>query len=227
MHGAFNETDRGEINKYVLGRMVLQFRQWMPSFYSKRFRKTRVNVLTGETEEGFYNTYYKFVVGGIMDLVKYKKSLGTRYKMLSNTQKANVWKGLIESSMAILLLVISKSRLGAPDKEDPAIVNLLKYNMYRLKMELVTASPISVGFLDNIWTLIKSPIPAMENIDRLINLLDVTAMNDTIKTGRYAGWNKYVRNLYYAVPYVKNVGKFIDMITRGDITMFNPYIKSK
>ena len=117
--------------------------------------------------------------------------------------------------------------VGKPDKEDPGIVNLVKYNMYRLKMELVAATPLSLGFKDNVEALIKSPIPAMENIDRLLNLLDVTAIWDTMESGKYAGWNRYVRNLYFATPYVKNVNKFIDMITEGDISMFNPYTKGK
>lgn len=227
MHGAFNDVDRGDIHRNVLGRMVMQFRQWMPAFYTSRFGKQRINVITGETEEGFYNTYYKFLVGTILDLRHLKSGIATRWSALSNTQKVNVWKGLIESSLALMLTMILRGGMGKPDKEDPGIVNLIKYNMYRLKMELVAATPGSLGFIDNIETLVKSPIPAMENIDRLLNLLDITSAWETVQSGKYAGWNKYVRNLYYATPYVKNVGKFIDMMTEGDISMFNPYTKSK
>ena len=228
MHGAFNDVDRGDIHRNVLGRMVMQFRQWMPAFYTARFGKQRINVLTGETEEGFYNTYYKFLVGTIFDLRHLKSGIATRWSSLSNTQKVNVWKGLIESSLAMMLTLILRGGMGKPDKDDPGIVNLVKYNMYRLKMELVAATPGSgLGFIDNVETLIKSPLPAMENIDRLLNLVDISAAWETVESGKYAGWNKYVKNLYYATPYVKNVGKFVDMMTEGDISMFNPYTKNK
>lgn len=223
MHGAFNEVDRGDINRFVLGRMVMQFRQWMPAFYMKRFRSERFNVITGQTEEGFYRTYYRFMLGTIKDIFTLKRGIATRYNMLSETQKSNVWKGLIESMSAILLMILLSGRLGEPDKDDPAALNILKYNMYRLKMELMAASPISLEFYNNAKTLIKSPIPAMENMDRLLALLKFWEIGDTIEIGKYAGWDKYLRSLYFAVPYVKNVGKFVDMIIDGDVSMFTPY----
>ena len=58
MHGAFNDVDRGDINKWVLGRMLMQFRQWMPAFYNTRFKAESLDPLTGEMSEGFYRTYF-------------------------------------------------------------------------------------------------------------------------------------------------------------------------
>lgn len=147
MHGAFNDIDRGDIHRMVVGRMAMQFRQWMPAFYMSRFRKNRINVLTGENEEGFYNTYYKFIAGTIKDAIKLKFNIGERYGMLTDSQKANIWKGLMESSTALSLGIILRGNFGNPEKDDPAIVNMIKYNMYRLKMELVAASPMSIGFI--------------------------------------------------------------------------------
>ena len=227
MHGAFNDVDRGDANKWVIGRALMQFRQWMPAFYTQRFRKERINVMTGESEEGFYNTYFKFVAGYIEDCFRLKFNVLTKYKKLTNTQKANVRMAFFESTLALLLLAITKMKFAAPDKDDPAFANIVRYNLYRLKMELGAASPINViDFIDNITTLVQSPLPMTENIDRLISIVDVTLIGGTIKTGRYAGWNKYLRNLYFATPMAKNIGRLVDLI-EGDVSMFNPYIKHK
>lgn len=224
MHGAFNDVDRGEANRWVIGRMLMQFRQWMPAFYTSRFRNERINIVTGETEEGFYRTYFKFITGFIGDLFRLKFNFLTRFRNLTDSQKANVRMAFFESSLAILLLCLTKMKFMKPDKDDPAFANIIRYNLYRLKMELGAAAPTSLDFIDNIKTLVQSPIPATENIDRLISVLDITLIGGTVKSGRYEGWNKYVRNLYFATPMAKNIGRVIDL-TDGDISMFNPYTK--
>ena len=38
LNGAFNEDDKGAIHRGALGRLMMQFRQWMPAHYSRRFR---------------------------------------------------------------------------------------------------------------------------------------------------------------------------------------------
>ena len=224
MHGAFNDVDRGDINKWVLGRMLMQFRQWMPAFYNTRFKAESLDPLTGEMNEGFYRTYFQFIYGLLQDAFRLKFNLMTRFHNLTDTQKANVRMAFTESSLALLLLFLTHRKFMAPDKDDPAVVNILKYNLYRLKMELGAAAPTSLDFLDNIKTLVQSPIPATENLDRLISFIDITLIGSTVKSGRYEGWNKYLRNIYFATPTARNIGRVVDLMD-GDISMFNPYRK--
>lgn len=219
MHGAFSDIDRGDIHRHVVGRLLMQFRQWMPAFYSDRFKGRRLNIKTGETEEGFYIT----TAGYLADVVRMKGRFATAFKNLSSEEQTNVKKAIWEVSLLYLLVLISKSAAGKPDKDDPWAVSMLKYNMYRLKMELSAAAPTSMDFLDNMKTLINSPIPCMENADRLISLLKVTDMTKTVESGKYMGWNKWVKNAYFATPYIKNINKVKDL-AEGDITIFNPYL---
>lgn len=222
MHGAFNSVDRGDASRNVLGRLIMQFRQWMPAFYMSRFKSSRLNVVTGEEEEGMYRTAANILFGTLQDLFHFKFSLLTRYKNLNKTQRANCLMALFE--VALLYAISGLLHLGGgPDKDDPWLTSLLKYNGYRLKMELGAAAPTSKDFLDNWQTLVRSPIPAMENIDILTRLLDPSTFNDTIERGKYAGWNRWVKNVYFAAPYAKNVGRFIDLVN-GDTSMFTPYI---
>ena len=37
MHGAFGADEKGLIHQYAFGRLVMNFRQWMPAHYARRF----------------------------------------------------------------------------------------------------------------------------------------------------------------------------------------------
>lgn len=225
MHGAFNETDRGDIHRHVIGRLAMQFRQWMPAFYSERFKSKRLNIVTGETEEGFYLSLAKFLFGVTADSKVLCFNYGTKWKNLSKEDKKNLKKATTEIAMLWLMLALIGIS-GGPDKDDPWVVSMMKYNMYRLKMELGAAAPTSLGFLDNIKTLVQSPIPCMESTDKLISLVKLTDIGETIQSGKYAGWNKWLRNAYFATPYVKNIVRVFDL-AEGDISIFNPYTKQR
>jgi hypothetical protein len=38
MNGAFGDFEKGMIHRYAVGRLIMNFRQWMPAHYSRRFR---------------------------------------------------------------------------------------------------------------------------------------------------------------------------------------------
>ena len=60
MHGAMNEEDKGLIHQHMVGRFVMNLRQWMVEHYSRRFRSSHYDATLGEYREGFYNTTSKF-----------------------------------------------------------------------------------------------------------------------------------------------------------------------
>lgn len=222
INGAYGEIDKGQINTSVLGRLLTQYRQWMPSFIMSRFKTPRYNAASGETEEGFYNTFLKFTVGSIADLFKAKFTIATRWKQFTPTQKGNMIKALTELGLFTFLTALLHF-VGAPDKDDGAALNYLRYMGYRLKLELGSAAP-TPALIENALTLFQSPIPALEKSDYIINLMNLWNLFDTVESGKFEGWNKYVRNLYYAVPFARNIGRGIDMY-KGDYSMFDVYLR--
>lgn len=225
MHGAFNQTDMGDMNRSAVGRLIKQYRQWMPAFFMDRFKTKRLNVVTGKEEEGFYITAAKTIFGILNDAAHLKFNFATRFGNLSKEEKSNFRMAVFEVGLLYMLVGMLKY-MGGPDKDDPWLTNVLKYNMYRLKMELGAAAPTSLDFLDNWKTLIQSPVPAMENIDRIINLLDLSTLGEEIQSGKYEGWNRWLRNAYFAAPFARNVGRTVDLVN-GDVSMFTPYIKGR
>ena len=224
MHGAFGEVDRGDAHRNVMGRLILQYRQWMPAYYMNRFKSKRYNMTTNQEEEGFYLTGAKFVWGTLKDLKNLKFQIATRYKSLSNHEKSNLWKALSEVSLYYVIGLILSGWAGDDDDEDRGILTLLKYNLYRVRMELGASAPTSTDFFKNVTTLINSPVPCLQLTDRLINLIDVTNMFDEIESGKYKGWSKWTKDLFYSIPFARNIDKVID-IANGDASVLNPYKK--
>ena len=224
MHGAFGEVDRGDAHRSVIGRLILQYRQWMPAYYMNRFKSKRYNLTTDQEEEGFYLTGAKFIWGTLKDLKDLKFQIATKYKSLSNHEKSNLWKALSEVSLYYVIGLILSNWAGDDDDEDAGILTLLKYNLYRVRMELGASAPTSTDFFKNVTTLLNSPVPCLQLTDRLINLIDVTNLFDEIESGKYKGWNKWTRDLFYSIPYARNIDKVID-IANGDTSILNPYRK--
>lgn len=224
MHGAFGEVDRGDAHRSVIGRLILQYRQWMPAYYMNRFKSKRYNLTTNQEEEGFYLTGAKFILGTLKDLKNLKFQLATRYKSLSNHEKSNLWKALSEVSLYYIIGLILSGWAGDDDDEDRGILTLLKYNLYRVRMELGASAPTSTDFFKNVTTLLNSPVPCLQLTDRLINLIDITNLFEEIESGKYKGWNRWTRDLFYSIPYARNIDKVID-IANGDTSVLNPYKK--
>ena len=225
VNGAYSDIDKGQLHQYVLGRMLMNYRQWMPAFVMNRFKTARYNDAREREEEGFYLTMMKFSWGIISDLFRLKFHIATRWNSLSAYQKGNVTKALTEIGMYMMLAFLL-NKAGAPDDDDPYVANAARFLGYRLRVELGSASPFNTDFLDNVKSLMRSPLPALEKTDYLINLLALWDLGDTIESGKYEGWNRYLRNLYYAAPYVRSVGRAIDM-GNGNFEMFNIYLKNQ
>jgi len=222
INGAYSDIDKGQINNSVYGRLLMQYRQWMPAFYMSRFKSSRYNAVTDRMEEGYYRTMGKFMLQLLKDIGDLKFTFFTRFKQLSPYQKANIMKSIYELSLFGLLSLLLRFG-GEPDDEDTYALNYLRYMAYRLRLELGSGAP-SLAFFENLGTLVQSPVPAMEKMEYIVNIFNFGDIGQTIETGKYAGWNKYLRNVYFALPFARNIGRAVEL-GQGHFDMFNPYIK--
>ena len=69
MHGAFGADEKGAIHRYAIGRLIMNFRQWMPAHYARRFNKLHWDATLGDFREGYYVTCWKFAKQLVKDLV--------------------------------------------------------------------------------------------------------------------------------------------------------------
>lgn len=57
-HGSMNIEDKGRIHQYLLGRAIMNFRQWMVEHYSRRFRKRHWDGILQAFREGYWNSAF-------------------------------------------------------------------------------------------------------------------------------------------------------------------------
>ena len=219
----FSDVDKGYLHKYVAGRFLGQFRQWMPKFYMERFKTKRYNAQTDRFEEGYYNTYFKFLGSLLKDAIHLKFELATKWNELSDEDKKNILRALKETSTMFSLGLVLKYA-GEPDKEDPALLKYLNLVAHRTYTDITAGIPSS-QMVQSTFTLIKSPMAAVNTLDTIVNLLDVHLMFDEIESGRFEGWTRWERNLYYSIPFAKNTDKLIQLLYKDDLSLFLPYLK--
>ena len=218
----FSDVDKGYLHKYVAGRFLGQFRQWMPKFYMERFKSKRYNAQTDRFEEGYYNTYFKFIGGLLKDAIHLKFELSTRWDNLSEEDRKNILRAIKETSTMFSLGLVLKYA-GEPEKEDPGLLKYLSLVGHRTYTDITAGIP-SLQMVESIFTIIKSPVAAVNSLDTIINLLDVHLMFDEIENGRFEGWSRWAKNLYYAIPTAKNLDRLYQMLFEGDTSLFLPYI---
>lgn len=220
INGAFNSKDKGVAADTLLGKFFMQFRQWMPAYFAKRYGSKRFNPLAGTNVEGFYITAFKFVRDNFKDFVKMKFDVATRYDQLSSEEKTNIWRALGEVSLYIILSVLNNlAEVPSDDDEDPSAMAYLEYMLRRVNLELGASILFNPAFISNAMTIINTPIPAINTADRVFSLFDLTNWFDTIESGKYEGWTKALRDLYYLTP-LKNFERSVAFMN-GDYTAFN------
>lgn len=224
-HGSMNAEDKGLIHQYLMGRMVMNFRQWMVEHYSRRFRGRHWDNNFGEYREGYWVSLWKGVFnretkdtwksGNHMDaLAMFMKDLYTfmfrsqsQWHNLSEDQKYNIQR--VKSEMTLWLLLNGLSfALGDPDRHKREYWR--RFWIYQTKRALTetTASMPTPSTINSIITMINSPITSINTLNSFFYLftgIDDLISGEQIKFGDHKGEYKYWRNLKkYLLPGFKD-----------------------
>lgn len=226
-HGAMNTEDRGLIHQYLIGKLLMTFRQWMVKHYKRRFGKAHKDPLTGLIREGFHRTTLNCALvlscqfAGIRKLAikttssdKVDKLINDyTWSKMTKGRKANVKKSIAEHGLSIILaiLYIGLKPAGDDDDDDNSWGNLFLLRMLeRLLMEIWGGTPIGV------WTeglkLINKPIPTINTFNKLLYpLTGIGNIGTPIQKGRFKDDDKYLHYLWYEwLPFVKQIDLVIN-----------------
>lgn len=218
MHGAFGTFEKGMIHKYAVGRLIMNFRQWMPAHYQRRFRGLHYDTDLGEYREGYYVSGYKFIKGCVQDLVKAKIQWVARYKELSEMQKYNLRRAAAETIIMVMLITAISLLGDEKDKKGNWAYRDLIYQLKRMQMETFASTPLSgYGFLDNIIKVLNSPAAALKTTERISHLLKLTDIFSTIQDGKYKGENRYFHNLERDLPFYGQLVKALELGESEDL----------
>lgn len=140
---------------------------------------------------------------------QYQTSANAYWNSLSENQKSDVKQVLGEAFMLLALAGLS-GVMGDPDDHKGEFYYRLW--MYVVKRCLFDEKATTVwGLPSEAKTLINNPIASVQTMAGLLYpILGIGDITETIKSGRYKGWNKYERNiLKYTIPFYSQIDQLL------------------
>lgn len=231
-HGAMSDEDKGIIHSYLIGKAIMNFRQWMVKHVSRRYGKAHKDRLTGKEREGFHRTAVLTLITSAMDIARLRMLLvkltsGTQFanklehlsgiyswkNIKANKDKmriANIRKSIAEYTIAGILWGIFKY-LSGDDDDDKTWLEYQALSLAdRLLLETLGWTPTHI--LNESSKLINKPIPSVNTYNKLVYpVTNIDDMFEEYERGRYAGQNKFWHNVKYEfLPFYKQIDYFVN-----------------
>lgn len=226
-HGAMNDEDKGLIHRNMLGRLALNFRQWMVGHVSRRARLSYYDSDLGETREGYWISYFKHIIFNdeVYDNWKHGKQGKVIGEVVGETLMAFMPWFLRDYAKFMLRSQASWNNLS----------DMQKYNIKRVNAEMqMLLCLVGIGFVlgdpedhkKEYWRrwwiyqtkrMILDTESSMPHPKMFSNWL-------TIMNSPMAGLNT-VNSLLYLIYGVMN-GDFLEEIKSGDHKGENRYLRN-
>lgn len=204
LHGIYNEEDKAAMYSTAFGRLVGQYRKWIKPSLNRRFGSTMYNFNLGTYTEGSYITLGRFLAETFRELKAHQFNVVSRYKEMSDYEKANMRKVLTELSVYIAVWIALSL---IPDDDDnwfneTYAGRMTTYQLYRLKNEIGALIP-GAPMVTEGMKILNSPMAGMNVIQKLSDAVSSIAPWEwkEVKSGRYKGWYKPFNTIADLVPY--------------------------
>lgn len=209
MHGIYNSADMSAIQRVGAGRMALLFRKWMRASYIRRFQRGTYNYDLDSYTEGYYRTSFNFIKQLYNDIREGQFDIASQWDNLSNTEKANIKRTIIEVSHVIALAAVLALIDWDDDKDKPWIKAMIEYQTRRLYTEIGALTPSHL-MLSEGTKLLNSPaagINTLENILDLTKLFNYNNYINEIKSGRYKNHSSAYKTIMEIIPMNKTINR--------------------
>jgi hypothetical protein len=222
LNGAFSANDKGAIHRKAIGRLIMQFRQWMPAHYMRRFARAHYDADLEQWREGYYVTVYKFMNQLFKDIRKGQFEFNKLYfeGKLGEHEKANIRRAGGEVSLFFMLMFLVRLGGKVKDYDRTWLNKMALYQIRRMYLEVGASMP-GTQFFKNIITIMQQPAAAVTTFDRMRKLVEIWNMFEEVQTGRYQGWSEWNRDVFQMTPYAPQLLKAFDF----DDSMFTMFEK--
>ena len=205
LNGSFTDDDAGTIQRWWWGRLVMQFRRWMPKHYERRFARAHWDDDLQERVEGYYNTLGKFSLNLMKDLRRAKLKIGENWNQLTPHERANLRRCIAEVGLFTILSNLCRFLGGRIKlKDDNWMEKMILYQLLRMKFEIGASMP-SPYFINNVTQLLNSPMATINTIDAITDLWSFGDMGVELQSGPYKGMSLYTKHLIKATPGVNKI----------------------
>ena len=221
--GSANTEDKGIISQKWAGRGVLNFRQWMIGYYSKRYRKEHYDYALKEFRKSAWRGSIDAIARDsakeawednmrMKAAYEFMKDVGTflvhckiRWKDLDSQQKGNIRRVLTElfAYWGILCPAVTAFTAYAADKKERWAKYWL-YQLKRLKMDAEIGLPVPET-INSFLKILQSPIPGVKTAHDILYLAVGLQNGDYRKEHKKSGENLYWRNIKrHVFPFFKD-----------------------
>lgn len=193
--GIYNDEDAIAARRTIVGRMIMQYRDWIPAQFRYRFGAMTTNLNKGEEEifEGYYRTSGRVLMRIFDELKNGEMTIGQVWDDLEDFEKANIRRTIAELSQYCALLVFSAILHGLGDDKKERMGAIMaktysyaSYITTREKTELGALIPVSMP--KELIKILNAPFANTSVMSDIYNLrLCLWPMNwtDEIQNGDY------------------------------------------
>tara|TARA_R110002050_G_scaffold73244_2_gene157620 strand:+ start:1444 stop:7116 length:5673 start_codon:yes stop_codon:yes gene_type:complete len=234
--GNYDSNLQPEIMKLSQGRLLMMYRRYFVPMYMNRFRgigtaNKRTEDLeehekyfafgAKQYEEGIYTTSIRFILNGVIPALKQGRlRLVTEdWANLSEQERSNIYKTLIEAGMALLVGILSGIVAEAADDDDDFLM-FFAYILRRTESELNQYRKFS-----EFQRIIKSPFAGMRSITNTINaferLIYFSEWDERYKSGVNKGNLKVIRSWEKLIPVLGRNTSDADKLSYLNSPMFS------
>lgn len=199
IHGAMNREDKGMLHRLLLGRAIMQFRQWMVAFYGKRFRASAYwDDNMKKMRRGYYiNVFYQLKAFKKIKEEGFKEIMKSYWKETKYDRRRVVF----DTALVFLFHYLPYLLLSSDDdEEESGITKRIAYLFMRTESELKSGNPFFVSdFVPNLIYIINNPFPQVNNLEstgKFIGGLLNGDVFENIEDGKYEGQNKWWTEFY-------------------------------
>jgi len=207
IHGRYNIEDSAWIQRYWIGKMLLQYKRWLGATVEERFKRKYYDVRLREDMEGRYRTFGRYMFQ-IAQQAMGKQVEAMSWSTMSESEKGNVIKSVVDISVYAALStligiagVLMKGAKDDDDKKKYAAINFAKYYMGRARQEVTSlVNPVEL------YNLATNPFASSRTVKEYaeaVHALGEAAINDKeilIKSGKFKGQNKAIKEVVDVAP---------------------------
>ncbi len=214
------------IKKSVLGKMLMQFRSWVPEGFANRFERAEYDPLLGRWKKGRYRSFaslkdeegfdvnnplgksIKVTLQNVLNLVSFGVVGKNAGEGLSSVDKANLRKNAMEMLVYLGLISMYTMMKGMEDddEEKKEAANYIINQCYRIQQDIVFYfSPTAFESIADNALPIFGLVIDFEKLVEKSTMYIVDPDSDRYTTGVYAGESKVQRAAAKFFPFTTQV----------------------
>jgi hypothetical protein len=165
--GNMDPNDYAAIKRYMLGRALMQFRNWLPAMFEERWGRARFDYDLEMWTEGRYRTGYKYIIDHVLNpMLGDTKSKLLAWKSLTPQQRAAMKSNLLD--MAIIIGVLGLLGMLRGDGDDDKSM-MDRYSIRVIDRTLAELTFFSIPVVSSMWAdkyqIIISPAAAVSTLE--------------------------------------------------------------